>query len=340
MHFPGKGPKIIDGSTATKSTEKERAGPQPGMAQRPATYSNVLTGAPTGVNIPTPQQRRLEAEAINARRREDQRARNRGQPLLPLQSDGLPQFSVVPSFSKPKPEDLFIGKDGEYVRYVQAHWEDVLLRSAHLNGKFVVWAEPKREGDKASLPASLPSAKRFLEAWNHRAKGSKRPVTLRDYFMDWQEATVRDEVAAKYQSPNAQPAPPQRDWQEDMTGWMQKLNDSYPQNKDQEVTNAVAPEEDHVPSALEWEDDLAMAMLQQDGRIDPVEYKARKIVYDTVTEDFMPLCDYDALQEERWREEFEKEIEDMETQSLVVSPTNQRCTQSISLTLKRPIVRM
>jgi hypothetical protein len=145
---------------------------------------------------------------------------------------GLPQFSVVPSFSKPRPEELFIGKDGQHVRWVQAHWDDVLLRSAHFKGKVVVWAEPKREEDKevASLPASLASAKSFLEAWNHRAKESKKPVTLRDYFMHWQEETVRDELAAKYQSPNPQPAP-QRDWQEDIAAWVQKPNASSSQNK-------------------------------------------------------------------------------------------------------------
>jgi hypothetical protein len=77
--------------------------------------------------------------------------------------------------------------------------------------------------------------------------------------------------------------------------------------------NAEAPEEYYAPSALGMEDDVAMAMLQRDGHVDPVEYKARKIVYDTVTEDFMPLCDYEALLNKRLGEEIAKEIEDMRT---------------------------
>jgi hypothetical protein len=88
------------------------------------------------------------------------------------------------------------------------------------------------------------------------------------------------------------------------------------------------------------EEVLATAMLQQDGHTDPMEYKSRKIIYDTVTEDFMPLCEYEALLKERIREELRKEIvEDMKTQSLVVSPINDANTKQ-SLTLKRPIVRM
>jgi hypothetical protein len=138
--------------------------------------------------------------------------------------------------------------------------------------------------------------------------------------MDGQEADVRDEMAAKYQSPNPQPAT-QRGSQEDISSWMQTPNASASQIKDQETTTFEVPEKKYASSVWMMEEGLAIPMLQQDGYIDPMEYKSRRIIYDTVTEDFMPLCEYEALLKERWREE-SKEIEDMETQSLVVSPAN------------------
>ncbi len=158
---------------------------------------------------------------------------------------------------------------------------------------------PREKETKLFFPASLPTAKHFLGVWNHRAKESKRPVTLRDYFMDWHEATVRDEVAAKYQCPNPQPAPPQRDWQEDMSDRMQTPNVSGSQTKDQEASTFAVAEKKYASSVWVIEESLAKDMLQQDGHIDPMEYKSRKIIYDTVTEDFMPLYEYEALLKER-----------------------------------------
>jgi hypothetical protein len=100
-----------------------------------------------------------------------------------------------------------------------------------------------------------------------------------------------------------------QDWSEELPSWIEKPTISASTNKDQEPSTTEARAEEYVESAWEIEEGLAVAMFKQDGDVDSIEYKARKIVYDTVTDDFMPLCDYEAELKQRWREEFAAEWE-------------------------------
>jgi len=284
--------------------------PAASKTQKPPTYTNVLQGTRTrGVSpkAPTPEARRREAEALDINKRDAIRAKNRGPALLLLEPNGLPQYSVV-CFDKPKPENLFQGKDGCHIRWVQAHFDNVLFRNARLSGKFVAWVEPERELEKenSSVIEEIKTAKRLVVAWERRARASRHPVTIRDFFKGWNAAYIRDQLAAD-KTLGAQPSNQPKEWSEGMSPSIAKSNVSPPSTKDSAPLAPYAAEQDYVLTTWQVEEGLAAELFGRDNQVDPVEYKARKIVYDTVTDEFMPLCDYETLLKARYRVEFEKE---------------------------------